>query len=961
VDFFGGIVKIKNIKKVRGIQAREDSIPDIDCDFESAGRDWVKAYIEKVYGKENVCSLATYGRLQLRAAIKDIGRISGGASFEYLNSVTGKIYGQEWSDLVEGIAKYDEVKNFVSEFPDVMKIVGRCMGQVRHSSIHPAGVIVSPATRINSKGKEVKATLDDFIPIKYQKAKDSNGKEIKVRLTEWEGKFVERAGLLKLDILGIKQLDIFKQILFLIKQRHDIDIDFAEINLEDDKVFKRFRVGDTEGVFQFKSKTQKEYQKLLQPTEFEHLIAANSLIRPGAMLMNAHRDYVAIKNGDKEPEFDKGLEKATKNTYGLYIYQEQIMQAMHLGGLSLAEADVVRTVIKHFDKEKMMTFKEKFVAGMIKIHKYKKKDAEYVWKKMEAFSGYGFNRCISGDSIIYRFTGNQFLKKELTVEDFYYLIHNGEGEDFINKKFKRQRHCGYIRIYDEETNTVRFGKVKNVYKNGIKRVYNITLANGMFIKATLNHRFLRSDKKYVVLDELQIGDKLVVNGKKIKTKIKLGEGRGWTSNYVGRVSNLGKPYKDLRTRKFRAAKLIAKKRSNGFCENCGNGILSSLKHNAEYHHKNGKHNDNRPSNVIYVCNSCHKKLDYEIGKRDGERFTGFYAKISKIISIEYVGKEMTYDIEMLNEPHNFIANGFVSHNSHSCSYAMLGYWCNWLKVYYPEEFWCVNIDYTDDEERTGIVNRILSAYENIEIVYPNINVSDVRFKLLKSGAIVWGLSHIKGVGAKAALEIVKAREGKGFKDIEDFMKRIAKNIVNKRVVQALILAGAFDTMYGVTKDDVERRQEIIEDYFKIRKEKEKPEKQDKDFFEEIFKNLLQINIFDWEKMVAKKNFSDYVNHQDFSGLVSDGSTVTIAGMVVKYRDYLPKTKTEESEKMGFITLRQGDEEIDVVLWSDFWSEHKQKLKLDSKVALRGQKKFDNFRQKDVLYTCKVSKMWALHS
>jgi DNA polymerase III subunit alpha len=667
-----------NETRVSGERAKNaDALPDIDVDFESAGRDWVKKYIETKYGAKNVGSLATYGRLQLRAAIKDIGRSVAGAGFEYLNKITGKIFGQEWKDLAEAFARHSEVAEFIDQYPDVMRVVGRCLGQVRHPSIHPAGVIISPATRIAKDGTEKKAQLDDFIPVKLQKT--GNGEE-KILVTEWELLEVERAGMLKLDILGIKQLDIFKEIVRLVKERRKIDISFHDIPLNDEKVFERFREGDTEGVFQFKSRTQKEYQKFLQPTNFEHLIAANALLRPGAMIMNAHIDYVHIKNGEKEPEYDPGAEQVTRSTFGLYVYQEQIMQAAHVvGGLSLADADVMRTAIKKFDKEKMMRFREDFIKGAMKLHGYDKEGAEYVWKKLEAFSGYGFNR------------------------------------------------------------------------------------------------------------------------------------------------------------------------------------------------------------------------------------------------------------------------------SHSCSYAMLGYWCNWLKLYYTPEFWCANLEYADEDDRNAHVSRIMQTYSKIGLLYPDVNDSYVRFSLNEDGEIVWGLSHVKGVGQKASVAILAARGDKPFESLKDFLGRVQKSIVNKRVVLALIYSGAFDKVEKAG-EDVKKRIAVLNEFYTIRKEKVEVE-EDERSLQDAFKSLLGISFYDWEQIVDNNKYHDYVSLTEFAS-VSYESLITVAGVVVKIREHLPRSKSKDEDKMAFITLKQNEEEVDLLIWADKWFELKEKVKLDMKMVFRGIKKFDLFRNKLIVMSCK---------
>lgn len=684
-----------NETRVSGERAKEaDSLPDIDMDFESYGRDWVKHYVEKRYGKRNVCSLATFGRLQLRAAIKDIGKNYGGLSFEYLNQITRNIFGSEKEDLVEALVKNKEVEEFLDENQDIMKIVYRCMGQVRHSSVHPAGMIISPKYRVNNKGKKVLAHLDDFIPIKNMTSKEN--KEEKVLVSEWEGNFVERRGLLKIDVLGIRQLDIFKDILKLIEIKYNEKIDLNNIDLEDSKVYEKFCQGDTEGVFQFKSRTQKDYQKKLQPSEFEHLIAANALLRPGAMSSDAHNDFVAMKNGDKEAEFDRGLEKVTEKTQGLYIYQEQIMQAMVVGGgLSLSEADVVRTAIKKFDREKMEKYKDKFLNGIKRIHKYNDKEAKKVWDKLVAFSGYGFNR------------------------------------------------------------------------------------------------------------------------------------------------------------------------------------------------------------------------------------------------------------------------------SHSCSYAMIGYQCQWLKVYYPSEFWVVNLEYAGEDDRLEYVNRILNSYSNIEFVYPDINESKVGFDIKyekNKEKIIWGLRHIKGVGDKASVAIIEARSNKEFVSLKDFLDRVEKRVVNKRVVEALIYAGAFDELYDIEKDKQDgKRFTILVDYYKLRKEKKELQFEGDLFYKSEYKRLVGVNIVDWDKVLEHnglKDDNDYTTLYEDWQLKDEKSYCLIAGVVLK----VIERTTKKGDLFGIVELQQQGVSVDILIWSDHWIDEKfkDKIKIGSYIAIRGIKMKDTFKNSYILQTKSgVTELWKL--
>lgn len=663
-----------NETRVSGERAKDaDSLPDIDLDFESAGRDWVKQYIENKYGKENVSSLTTYGYLQLRSAIKDIAKFYS-INFEKINRITKQIYGNNYSNLLEAMSKSEEVSNFVKDHSDMMKIVERCIGQVRHHSIHAAGVIISPNTRVNTKGKVVKATLDDFVPVRTGKLDDGT----ETFVTEWEGEFVERRGLLKLDILGIKQLDIMKYINELIVKNYGEEerIVFEDIPLDDKEVYKKFSEGDTEGVFQFKSNTQRQYQKKLKPENIEHLIASNALIRPGPMGSGAHDLYVKIKEGEAEPEFDKGMKSITKDTFGLYIYQEQVMQAFVKAGLTLTEADLIRTYIKKFKSKEIAKFKPKFVKGMMEKFAYKEKKALKVWDKLLAFGDYGFNR------------------------------------------------------------------------------------------------------------------------------------------------------------------------------------------------------------------------------------------------------------------------------SHSCSYAILGYQTQWLKVHYPKEFWMANLDYSSDDDRIECVNRIMTSYsDSINIIFPDINLSNIRFSIRKDD-IVWSLSHIKGVGEKASIAIIKARGKKKFESLKDFYDRVEKRVVNKRVFISLILSGCFDRLYSINPKEPEQRFNLIVEYFKIKKEKELLKKESRNFYEAEFKRLLNINLMNWEELIANHPQLHKGNYFDLETLqqIQDGTNVWVAGLVVK-REL--KEYKNGNGYFGVVTIQQNGESCDLLLWNESWDEFEKKIKIGKPIAFFGKKKYDAIYRKRI--------------
>lgn len=373
-----------NEARISGERAKSaDALPDIDLDFESDKRDIIKGYFESKYGERNVCSIGAYGRIKLKAGIKDFGRLEG-LDFAYVNKVTRDIPDKvkpKLNAIVEYCMKDNHfLRNFLVEHPKLFRKLITVLNQVRHMSIHASAIIVVPDH--NSSG-ETGLDVSDWLP-----TKKING----MLVSEWEGAFIDRVGFLKEDILGLSQLDKFNGILSLIKKNRGKKIVLEDIPLDDQETYRYFHNGWNEDVFQFTSDGLKAYSKKVKPDNIEDLIAMNALFRPGPMQSNAHHDFANIKHGLLEPDYDYGLKGVTENTFGLYAYQEQIMRAVVvLGNFSLVESDQLRTYIKKFKKAEMEKSHVQFVKGAID-NGCPKDEAEIIWDKLVAFGSYGFNK-----------------------------------------------------------------------------------------------------------------------------------------------------------------------------------------------------------------------------------------------------------------------------------------------------------------------------------------------------------------------------------------------------------------------------------------------------------------------------------------------------------------------------------------------------------------------------------------
>ena len=416
-----------NEARLSGERAKSaDSMPDIDTDFMGDRRADVRDYIRSRFGLNMVCSVGAYGRMKLRTCIKDFGRIIG-LPFDKLNYVCKGIdeeHEYTFTDFVKYATKSTDLYNLFQEQPQIIELTQLALQQAKSASIHASAMVIVPD--MDNDGDE--ADINSWMPTRRV---DGN------LVTEWEGKYVERAGFLKEDILGVKQLDKFQSIIAMIKKNRGIDIELEKIPMDAAPVYEFFCKGWNEDVFQFGTTGLKSYSRKVKPDDIEHLIAMSALFRPGPMDSNAHEDFANIKNkvkdskgNRKEAVYDFGMQQVTEKTSGLYIYQEQIMQAMTVAGMSLVEADQARTYIKKFDMVEMSKFEERFVNGMVKKG-CSKKEADFIWKKLVAFSGYGFNRSHSAAYSIMSYW-SQWLKVYYPLEFWTTALQFAKDEDVIN-------------------------------------------------------------------------------------------------------------------------------------------------------------------------------------------------------------------------------------------------------------------------------------------------------------------------------------------------------------------------------------------------------------------------------------------------------------------------------------------------------------------------------------------------
>lgn len=349
------------------------SMPDIDLDFADTRRDEVLHYVEEKYGKDRVAQIITFGTMAARAAVRDVGRVLG-LSYGYCDHIAKLI--PMFTTLGEALSTNPELKKIYDTDPDARMLLDsakKLEGSVRHTSTHACGVVIT------------KEPLTHYLPIQFAAPDDP------AIITQYSLHPIEDLGILKMDFLGLKNLTIIENAISIIGKTTDEKIDIHTLPLNDKKTFRLLRRGDTTGVFQLESSGIKRYLRELKPTELEDIIVMVSLYRPGPMELIP--DYIAGKSGKKTITYlHPKLEPILKKTYGIAVYQEQVMEiAQAIAGFSLGEADVLRKAIGKKIKELLLEQREKFIAGAIK-NNVPSHIAERLWDFTEPFARYGFNR-----------------------------------------------------------------------------------------------------------------------------------------------------------------------------------------------------------------------------------------------------------------------------------------------------------------------------------------------------------------------------------------------------------------------------------------------------------------------------------------------------------------------------------------------------------------------------------------
>jgi len=502
-----------NLLFERFLNPERVTMPDIDVDICQEGRDRVIQYVREKYGEDKVCQIITFGTMKTKMVVRDVGRVLGIPAKEV--DKLAKLIPNDAKSVEDAVERAPEIKDLMEKDETVRRLINiakKLQGLARQTGVHAAGVVIAPET------------LTEYIPLAKSKDGDVT--------TQYDMGQVEALGLLKMDFLGLKTLTIIDRTVKLIKERHGVEIVPTELPLDDEKTFKLLQEGNTIGVFQLESNGMRNLMRRLKPSNFEDIIALVALYRPGPLNSGMAESYIRRKHGKEKVDYIfPELEPVLKETYGLFIYQEQIMQIANiLAGYSLGEADLLRRAMGKKKKEIMEEQRGIFVSRAVE-RGYPKEKIEKLFDDIAKFAEYGFNK---SHSAAYGFLAyvTAYLKAHYPKELMATMMSiDFDKTDEIVKLMKDCKENG-IPVYPPDVN--KSGAYFDIEGEGIR--FGLAGIKGVGEKAALHIVEVREKGGEFkdIYDFCQRVDLKIVNRKILEALVKAG---AFDSTGISRAAN----------------------------------------------------------------------------------------------------------------------------------------------------------------------------------------------------------------------------------------------------------------------------------------------------------------------------------------------------------------------------------------------------------------------------------------
>jgi DNA polymerase-3 subunit alpha len=451
----------------RFLDPNRTEAPDIDIDFCQDRRELVIQYVKEKYGYANVAQIGTFGTLKAKAAVRDVCRAMG-VDLKRADVIAKMVPDELNIKLKDALNKSPELKGEYQKDPQIKEVIDFAMaieGLAKSAGTHAAGVVIGDKP------------LTEYVPLQKLPGKEDV-------LTQWTD--VEKAGLLKMDFLGLRNLTILDKAVQNVKKHHGIDIVPKDLPLDDAETFALLQRGETKGIFQLESGGMRDLLTKMKPDQFADIIATSALYRPGPLEGGMVMTYVNCKHGREPiPTVHPIVDDVLAETYGVMVYQEQVMRILNrLGGIELASSYKCIKAISKKKLSEIAKYREDFIAGAQKNGMAAEK-AEELFGLIEKFAGYGFNKCVAGDTRI----ADAVTGEQTTVAELYH------------------RRRAFVVESLGEDGRLRPQRVEDVVFNGEQPVYELKTRQGCRIVATGNHPF-RTFSGWTTLDQLKPGDRL---------------------------------------------------------------------------------------------------------------------------------------------------------------------------------------------------------------------------------------------------------------------------------------------------------------------------------------------------------------------------------------------------------------------------------------------------------------------
>ena len=621
-----------------------------------------------------------------------------------------------------------------------------------------------------------------------------------------DGAWAENFKFLKNDLLKVSVVELIDNVYKRIGVKPHTVNELLSICDGNKKVWEVYKNGWTMGINQVEQHGTRSRASKYAPKNISELSAFVAAVRPGFASM--------YKTFESREQFEYGIQSFDKLIQtpelpmSFVLYQEQSMATLNYAGIPMTECyEIIKNIAKK-RVEKVLKYKETFINGFTKkimddegkTAKEAKELSGKVWQILEDSSRYSFNACIVGSTLLDKAGLNN--KYNPTVEEMYMIMNDSNyakttGHFDLHKKYKRNGYGNALSMFED--GKIRKNKIINIFYSGVRDVYRVSTENGSNITCTMNHKFptLNGIKH---LSELKVGDELFTKGNYEKNTKPHNFTNGiYESNLPQKGQRGFQPMPDGASVVFIKYQL-KNKLGRKCCEICGEPYSEATRF--ELHHKDGDETNNIIENYLWCCVSCHKKEHYKMG-RTKVFGKGIHTNTNKIISIEYVGKEKVYDIEMQDPAHTFITiSGLVTSNSHSYCVALDSLYGAYLKSHYPLEFYEVFMKILEDG---GDKDRLAATKEEAErayhIVFPRFSFGQDNRNIVsntETNEITSSLKSIKGFGSEVGETMLSLSNEFDGKDFLEFLVFAEEKSVLSSKFESLIKIDYFN-MFGNNK------------------------------------------------------------------------------------------------------------------------------------------------------------------